>query len=345
MIYVGTLAPEPDRDSSWIRAFRDLGVEVLPYSSASRDAPSGLAGRLSRRLHIGRANELMQSELLALAERERPDWIHFRLPIEFDRGTIVALKRRGATLTQYFNDDAFSKSSPAGIHWKFRRALPSYDAHFVFRGHNVERYRKAGAAHVEHCPPFYDPLTHSMPDSSELVADAAFIGHYEPDWRLDCLDALARRFRVVLRGGGWDRPIRHRHIGKLAPIAHAFGAEYNRIYASAAAGLCFFSKINNDTWTRRALEIVAVGGVLVCERTDEAQLNFTDREEAFFFSSIDELVEIVSELKSDAVNRERVRAAGYRRLKAGHHAIDDRALQVLRFVESARQAPCRSEQG
>jgi spore maturation protein CgeB len=286
----------------------------------------------------------MQTSLLELVEREKPDWIHFRLPIEFDRKTIRALKSRGATVTQYFNDDAFSKSSPAGIHWKFRRALPLYDAHFVFRMHNVERYRRAGAVHVEHSPPYYDPATHVPQPTTELIADAAFIGHYEDDWRLECLEALARRFDVVLKGGGWDRPVRGRPLAKLAPITHAFGDEYNRIYASAVAGLCFFSKINNDTWTRRALEIVAVGGVLVCERTAEAQQQFRDRQEAFFFSSVDELVEIVAALKADPATRETVREAGYRRLVAGRNTINDRAAQVLQFVELARRAPRRSGQ-
>ena len=344
MIYVGTLHTTPDRDSGWIRAFRSLGVEVLPYSSAPRTVPAGLAGKLLTRLHIGRANELMQSELLALVQRERPDWVHFRLPTEFHRRTIVTLKSRGATVTQYFNDDAFSEGSPTGIHWRFRRALPAYDAHFVFRRHNLESYRKAGASHVEHCPPFYDPVTHFVPEVSGFIADAAFIGHYEPDGRLECLEALSRRFDVVLKGGGWDEPIRDRHLGKLAPITHAFGDEYNRIYASVVAGLCFFSKINNDAWTRRALEIVAVGGLLVCERTEEAELHFKDREEAFFFSSIDELVAIVSELKSNPAKREAVRAAGYERLSSGRDTIDDRAAQILRYVQTARQAP-RSGQG
>jgi len=344
MIYVGTLDTTPDRDFGWIRAFRDLEVEVLPFSSTPPVVPAGLAGRLLRRLHIGLANEQVQSALLDLVERERPDWVHFRLPVEFHRRTIGALKRHGATLTQYFNDDAFSKSSPTGIHWRFRRALPLYDAHFVFRMHNVERYRKAGAAHVEHCPPFYDPVAHFVPNESGFIADAAFIGHYEADWRLECLEALARRFDVVLKGGGWDGPIRNRPIGKLAPITHAFGDEYNRIYAAVVAGLCFFSKINNDTWTRRALEIVAVGGLLVCERTEEAQLYFKDREEAFFFSSIEELVDIVAELKSNPSKREAVRAAGYRRLVSGQHTINDRALQILRYVRSVRQAPHRLPQ-
>ena len=127
---------------------------------------------------------------------------------------------------------------------------------------------------------------------------------------------------------------RGRAIGRLTPVTHAFGAEYNRIYASVVAGLCFFSKINNDTWTERALEIVAVGGLLVCERTEEAQTYFEDRQEAFFFSSVNELVDIVRELKAQPALRENVRSAGYRRLLSGRNTIDDRAAQVLRYVTS-----------
>jgi hypothetical protein len=61
MVYVGTLDTTPDRDAAWIRAFRDLGVEVLPYSSSPRGVPAGLAGRFSRRFNISRAYDVMQA--------------------------------------------------------------------------------------------------------------------------------------------------------------------------------------------------------------------------------------------------------------------------------------------
>jgi hypothetical protein len=72
MIYVGTLATTPDRDSGWIDAFRDLGVEVLTHSSETADSPRGVLSKVFRRLHVGRANRSMQRELLELADRERP---------------------------------------------------------------------------------------------------------------------------------------------------------------------------------------------------------------------------------------------------------------------------------
>jgi spore maturation protein CgeB len=342
MVYVGTLATTPDRDSCWINAFRDLGIEVVTHASEPIDSAPGLLGKISRRFHLGRANRSMQQALLARVAAEHPDWVHFRLPVEFDRGTIEKLKKMGVALTQYYNDDAFSRTAPFGFHWKFRRALTAYDGHFVFRSHNVERYRMEGAAHVEHCGPSYDPRRHFPVGSVEAVpfiADAAFIGHWENDWRVDCLDALARRgFDVILRGGGWSDAIKGRAIAALEPVTHAFGAEYNRIYSNVMAGLCFFSKINNDTWTDRAFEIVAVGGLLVCERTPEAQAHFVDRQEAFFFSSIDELLEIVSDLKANPAKRAQVRAAGYRRLLAGKNTIDFRAAQILRFVTAVREA-------
>ena len=339
MVYVGTLDTTPDRDSGWIDAFRNLGIDVSTYSSRPADRLRGWPGRLAERLHIGPLYRRMQRDLVELVRREKPDWIHFRLPVEFDRGTIRELRRLGIVLTQYFNDDPFSRMAPAGFHWKFRHALPGYDAHFVFRPRNVEQYRKAGANHCGALP-------------AELRSETAF----HPA-AVACPGRLPRRRRV-------HRTLGKRWAGRLSRRARARGLrphterrrlgprntgachrktdarnacvwrDYNRIYAGVVAGLCFFSKINNDSWTRRALEIVAVGGLLVCERTEEAQTYFKDREEAFFFSSVGELVDIVQELKAQPSLRENARSAGYRRLLLGRNTIDDRAAQVLGYVTS-----------
>lgn len=339
MVYVGSLATQPDRDSSWIAAFKKIGCEVISFSSLIDVGELGLLGKIYRRFNIGHLNRKMQKELLSIADAERPVWIHFRLPIEFDRKTIQALKSKNIIVTQYFNDDPFSKTGPIGLHWKFLHALSVYDAHFVYREHNIERYNKLGALHVAHCPPTYDPQRHYLSrvldDEPKYLADVAFIGHWERDWRTTCLEALyINGYSVIIKGGNWDGALKKHRIKRLSPVIPAFGAEYNCIYANVVAGLCFFSKINNDSWTERALEIVAVGGLLVCERTAEAETYFKDREEAFFFSSISELIEIVKRLKADPEGRERVRAAGYARLIRGSSTIDFRATQVYKFVQN-----------
>ena len=341
MIYVGSLATTPDRDSNWINAFRTLGCEVIPFSSSAVSYSQSILGRISHRLHLGRKNKRLQQELIALAAREKPDWIHFRLPLEFGPRTIHHLKKQQITITQYMNDDPFSKQSPLWIYWKFHRAINHYDGHFVYRPKNVEQYKNAGVLTVEHCPPTYDPRRHTIAQrdlSNDYIADIAFIGHWENDGRHIFIESLAENdFHVIVKGGGWENVMSPSVQGLSLPITHAFGEEYNYIYANVLVGLCFFSKINNDSWTERALEIIAVGGLLVCERTDEAATYFKDREEAYFFSSIQELIDIVSELKKDPSKREQVRAAGYAKLLAGTHSINDRARQLIRCVHGIKK--------
>lgn len=336
MLYVGSMSKSPDRDSSWTQAFYDLGwdVSVLPTDLAL-NGPM-IMQRIKRRFSSGIEYRRLVHDLFGLIESKQPQWVHFRLPVEFSRSVIARIKSKGIVVTEYFNDDAFSSHAPLGYYFKFSRALPEYDGHFVFREHNVRTYLNAGAKFAQHCPPTYDPTIHqySRIDDEPFLADAAFIGHWEGDQRTLILESLCSAgISLVLRGGMWDSHLKGLKLEKEIPVKHAFGKEYNYIYANVMAGLCFFSKINNDTWTRRALEIVAVGGLLVCERTNEAQTYFTDRKEAFFFSSANELIDIVTLLKQEPALREKVRRAGYQRLIQSSHTIGDRAKQIDHFVK------------
>lgn len=280
----------------------------------------------------------MRRKLLSLCTREKPLWVHFRLPLAFSRKHIMAIKETGAVVTQYFNDDPFSADAVFGLNWRFRNALPAYDAHFVYRKHNVESFLSAGAKQVEHCPPALDVSRfgeierHSS--ESTFAHDAAFVGHFERDGRLEHLEAMFNAgFDVIVHGSGWADPVKNSDVRHLFPAEPVFGAAYGRIYASSRFGLCFFSKINRDTWTERPLEIIALGGLLVCERTDEALGYFKEGEEAFFFSSPAELVAVCERLKSDPALCNRVRQAARRKLFDGTgFTILDRAVQVESVV-------------
>lgn len=336
MLYVGSMSKSPDRDSSWTQAFYDLGWDVSVISTDVALNGPVIMQRIKRRFSTGVEYRRLVRDLFRLIESNQPQWVHFRLPVEFSRSVIARIKSKGIVVTEYFNDDAFSSHAPPGYYFKFRHALPEYDGHFVFREHNVRTYINAGAKSAQHCPPTYDPSNHqdSRAQGEPFLADAAFIGHWEGDQRTLILESLCSAgMSLVLRGGMWDKHLRGLQLEKKTPVKHAFGKEYNYIYANVMVGLCFFSKINNDTWTRRALEIVAVGGLLVCERTDEAKTYFKDREEAFFFSSSKELVDIMTLLKQEPALREKVRQAGYQRLMQSSHTIGDRAKQIDHFVK------------
>ena len=93
MIYVGSLATTPDRDSGWIREFSNLGWDVVSFGSDCNADAKGVVAKIRRRLHVGHVNREMQRALLDLITQEKPAWVHFRLPINFDRQTILAIKK------------------------------------------------------------------------------------------------------------------------------------------------------------------------------------------------------------------------------------------------------------
>lgn len=349
MIYVGSLSNAPDRDSGWIRAFEALGWNVVRFVSDVSEKGPTIWRKVAKRFQIGPAHQSMRRQLIDLCRETRPAWVHFRLPLAFTRSDIEAIRATGAIVTEYFNDDPFSPTRVGGLHWRFLRALPAYDAHFVYRRHNVTSFLRAGARHVEHCPPALDGARFEgmtiAAENDAFDCDAAFIGHFEKDGRLNYLEALhAAGLKIAVHGSGWGQAIMPGPLQHLHPAAPVFGAGYGEIYARNLCGLCFFSKLNRDSWTERPLEIVAVGGLLVCERTEEATAYFKDGEEALFFSSPEELLAICRKVKADRRFRQQIRTAGYARLmKDDSQFLIARARQVSAFADLQQGASQSTE--
>lgn len=343
LIYVASMGLGPDRDSQWVEAFKMLGVHVIPFETYNPlEVKNIFREKFENRFHFGSKTRNLRRRLVDFVKKEKPDWVHFRLPLEFDLQTIYVIKNLGAYITEYYNDDPFSEKRVFGLHHLFRKSINAYDAHFVYREINVYDFFSAGAKNVYHCPPAYVPWRHNLVEDQKIFdpeeeIDAIFIGHWEDDWRTDCIDALIESgYNVCLRGGLWDKGIKGRPASVLRPVTSVFGSEYNALYKQARAGLCFFSKINRDSWTERPLEIVAVGGLLVCERTAEAERYFKDKEDAFFFSSIEELLSIMHLLKHNPQINEQVRKSSRRRLLSGKHSIIDRANMIINHVTEHR---------
>lgn len=344
LIYVGFADKELDREVSWIDSFKKLNCDVKFFDSLYSQQNYSIFSQLKffenlqnkflHRLNIGSENSKMQKDLINFVKDYKPDWVHFRLPVQFDKKTILAIKAEGALVTSYFNDNPFSKNALLGAFNKFKKAIPAYDIHFVYRESNIKNFYKNGAKQVFHCPPTYDKKRHFFREGDipikNFTYDAAFIGHCEKDWRAECIDYLIKKnHNVAVRGGMWNENNKLESIKKTGTISHAFGEEYNKIYRNSIAGLCFYSKINEDMWTERALEIVAAGGLLVSERTQEAVNYFKDREEAMFFSTKEELSKILTFLKNNLDKREQIRQNGLNRLLKNKDDILDRA----KFVE------------
>jgi spore maturation protein CgeB len=224
--------------------------------------------------------------------------------------------------------------------------LPKYDLVLAYRHHNMTDFLKAGAKQVRllrswFVPERNHPVVLSPEDQARYGCDVVFVGHYELDQRVEYLEEVVKQgLSLKLYGPGydWDPVIaRSPWLKHLRPVRLVWGEDYNRALCGAKVALCFFSKLNRDTYTRRCFEIPATGTLMLAEYSDDAASLYREEQEADFFRSKEEMVAKVQRYVKDQSRREVVALAGHRRVFADGHDVVSRMRDVLRWVEELPQ--------
>jgi len=211
----------------------------------------------------------------------------------------------------------------------FIKAIPSYDINFVPRIENIGEYQNAGAKEVYllfryYIPELHRPIQLTEDDRKRFESDVIFIGHFEPDHRTECLEALLDAgIHVRLFGAGWNYYLSKKMKDAFGtPIRPLYGDEYVKALCASKIALCFMSKLNKDTSTIRSFEIPACGVLLLSERTDELRGLYKEDKEAVYFSDKKELVEKVKLLLREPEKRKAIAKAGRERcLSSGYDVV------------------------
>jgi spore maturation protein CgeB len=310
---------------------REAGARVEELRVGPLFGPGDLLRRAQRKLVVGPGVAVANAALLARCAAFKPDVVlAWRAPW-LSPATVRLARHLGARqVALYNNDDPFGPDRSLRIWRRFRRSIPAANVCFAYRSVNVAEYRDAGARRVELLRSWYDPRLH-RPMELPPVCDVLFAGHYEPDDRIEVLNALhASGLRLRIVGGGWERLDRREPIARLLPIAHAVGEDYVRAIAAAKVALVFLSKRNRDQYTRRCFEIPAIGTLMLAPRTPELLAMYREGEEAAFFSNAAEALKQATRFVQDEGLRRRVAAAGRARCRADGHDVASRARQFLR---------------
>ena len=160
-----------------------------------------------------------------------------------------------------------------------------------------------------------------------------FVGHYEPDGRVETLNYLARQgVPVRLYGSLWERASLDPAL-RQSPIGAAYGEDYVRLIAGAKLALVFLSGRNRDVYTRRCFEIPACGAAMVAPRTKELQAMYREGEEAVYFDSKEELLAKVRWLLDDDEARNRIAKAGRERCLQDGHSNVHRGAQIIEALK------------
>lgn len=335
----------PQYEQAFARALRESGVDVSEMS-----VPNFFNGYLSR---VQRTIPLPGPMLLQLnrtivvsAGKQQPDLVLFWRPTHILPKTIMQLANMGIRTASYNNDDPFGPKVHGNVPWHhhflwhwYIKCLPFFNYNFVYRKINCAEAKTHGARHVEVLLPYFMPwqdrvtqLTEA--DQERYDTDVVFVGHHESDGREHSIRALITAgIHVRLWGGSsWSRAVLGNIYDSLAPIMPAEGDAYTKALCGAKVCLCFLSKLNRDTYTRRCFEIPACGKVMLAERTTDLMSFFKEDEEACFFSSPEELVRKARWLIDNPVIRESIASAGFRRVWADGHDVGSRVNTFLSTI-------------
>jgi hypothetical protein len=282
-----------------------------------------------------------------MAAEVRPDFVFIYRGTHVTPQTVRNIKSLlpGAVVAGYNNDDPFGPGQPRLLWRHFLNCLPLYDLTFAYRRHNVAEFEARGARRVRllrswFMPERNHPVTLLDADRARFASDVVFVGHYEADGRLEYLEDVVRQgYRLRLFGPGydWDPVIaRSRWLKDQVPVQLVWGEDYNKALGGAKVALCFFSRLNRDTYTRRCFEIPATGTMMLSEYSDDAASLYAPGREADFFRDKEELAAKLERYVKDEALRARVAAGGLQRVWADGHDVISRMRQLLLWVDELK---------
>jgi spore maturation protein CgeB len=334
ILYVGQLSPN---DSALYRlwALERLGHTVVSIDSLGYVPGSSLMRKVVHRAQVGPWGARLNRDILAAAERQRPEVFWADKLLGLTPRTLDALRKMGVKTVSYMIDNAFGPRRDPG--WRlYMKDIPHFDLHVVQRDKNIADYMERGARDVIKIQTAYEPTIHFPVEGewgdAQRDRGVSFIGTSYDD-RPAFLTRLWRErgFPVVISG---DRMWKERLDPEAAKALYTGGELYGSAYREAVwrsrINLSFITHSNQDEFVHKSFEIAACGGFLLAERSAGHEARFVEGEEAVFFTGFDECAEKIRRYLPDEAARDRIARAGRARAVRDGYGND---AQMAKIVE------------
>jgi spore maturation protein CgeB len=333
ILYAAGLLP---KESSLYRlwALERLGHQVVPFNTFNYLPRNPLISKVAHRLSAGPSVNRLNSDLLRVAETEKPDLFWADKLLSMHPRTLDRLRAIGIATVSYMIDNPFGTRRDSG--WRlYMKNIPQYDLHVVQRDKNILDYTMRGARDVIKIQTAYEPTLHFPPPPGWSDANrdrqVSFVGTPYDD-RGQILGRLWREcgFPVVVSGGEqvWSRAMQPDIFKATFREGELYCDDYRKAIWRSRINLSFLTHSNQDEFVHKSFEIAGCGGFLLAERSPGHLQRFKEDEEAVFFSSFDELAAKIRLYLPDEAARQRIGTAGnLRAVRDGYH--NDRQVGLI----------------
>ena len=320
----------PIHEAAVATAFKTLGHEVSTFYWRRYFKVEKKTHRIwlkfQNKFLLGSELKKINNDFVNMAINLAPDLIFIYRGTHIRPSAIDLIKQRAKTtiICGYNNDDPFSRQHPFWLWRLFLRSIPKYDFMFAYRRHNIQGYYNHGAKKVDLLMPWFIPeFDKPEPNGAGFEFDVVFVGHYEKDQRLEYLQAIDNgKYKLGLFGPDWGRAGNLQWLKKYTPIQPVRGDSYRKTLCSAKVALCFLSRLNRDSYTRRCFEIPVMGVFLLSEYSDDLAAIFRDGVDAVLFHDVNDMLDKLKYyLKHDELRQQIAENGRKRVIRDGHDVI------------------------
>lgn len=271
--------------------------------------------------------------VLDYCKREQPEILLVTGVAPLSAEALKEIGSLGVKRCNYLTDDPWNPANEARFFWD---AVREYDLVSSPRTANLADLRAHGCRRVEFLPfaysstlHFYEPPENSR-DIDRFTCDVALVGGADQDRVPLARTILKAGLSLKVYGGYWDRfsELRQFYGGFI------YGSDLRMAVAGATVNLCMGRKANRDGHAMRSLELPAMGGCLLAEKTDEHIALYGDNPGFIsYYSNIHELGERAKELARDKHSAKQMALNLREKILNDGHSYSDRLAHIVENID------------
>lgn len=316
-------------ESSYLRGFRELGLDAEPFDMVAARARFKRFGKLGRYLtqfvEVEPWTRKINRHLAATAIANKIDTLVVGGEAEVSAGAIAQLKiTLGLKAVLIWPDPLVSLNN------SLMSALPLYDYIGSYSKEAIPQFRALGAKNAQWLPLGADLALHGAPPPAvapEIKHDVSFVGGWRPE-REEALTKLAR-YNVGIWGPEWGKRCKgNAVIQKFWKGRPAVAEEYVGIARASAVSLNVIDPTNYPAANMRFFELPLAGAVQLCSPCPEMDQEFREGREILYFQDAESMLAKIEAVLKNPSRFEPLRSAGRAKILEGH-TYKHRARQIV----------------
>lgn len=301
--------------------YGDMNIKTIPHKNYLK--------RAEYHLCCGPDVSRINHELLERYELNKYDIVFLYSAELIYPTTVKKLKKQGAYIAIYHNDNPFSEGAKKYRYRHFVKSIKYSDIAYSYRNNNMNDYKDKGAKRVKLLRSYYIAERNFYIDDSNIalgVPEVCFVGHFEDDGRKELIQELLNENIKVGVPEDWRE---QKLAGENIVYLENSHKNYNAILNKTKIAIVFLSSLNKDTYTRRCFEIPAVKTMMLAPYTSDIASLYEESREAVLFHDKNDFVNKIKYYLSHEEERLKIAEAGYKRLMSDGHEAKDRIREII----------------